>query len=219
MFALPHGHQLRGSGLPLSHIQGRSTCPLRQVSPASWWPITRVRPSPPSPTRTVNLSSTTGESCLMVTRYEGQDFPSLTYQDGQPVLYDRWVLPGQISCYLWRQLNTSTARYFCWEAKLIWRIYWHMHLKVMTNEKRGGLKVVSFERSPFKLFTLRFSNKSVQAPSCERSKTAPRTLFLLFANNNCIPVSAYCRAAAQFSHRTLICNNGIVHLPRYLRRR
>jgi hypothetical protein len=36
-------------------------------------------------------------------------------------------------------------------------------LKVLTNEKRGGLKVVVFDRSLFKLFTLRFSNKSVQA--------------------------------------------------------
>jgi hypothetical protein len=61
------------------------------------------------------------------------------------------------------------------------------NLKVLPNEKRGGLKVVSFDRSPFKL---RFSNKSVQAPSSERPETAPRTLFLLFANNNCIPVSA-----------------------------
>jgi hypothetical protein len=63
-------------------------------------------------------------------------------------------------------------------------------LEVLTNEKRGGLKVVSFEWSPCKLFTLRFTNKSVQAPSRERPKTALRTLFLLFANNNCIPVSA-----------------------------
>ena len=36
-------------------------------------------------------------------------------------------------------------------------------LKVLTNEKRGGLKVVEFDRSPFKLFTLKFSNKLVQA--------------------------------------------------------
>jgi hypothetical protein len=28
-------------------------------------------------------------------------------------------------------------------------------LKVLTNEKRGGLKVVAFDKSPFKLFTLR----------------------------------------------------------------
>ncbi len=28
-------------------------------------------------------------------------------------------------------------------------------LKVLTNEKRGGLKVVAFGRSPFKPFTLR----------------------------------------------------------------
>jgi hypothetical protein len=31
--------------------------------------------------------------------------------------------------------------------------------------------VVSFDRSPFRLFSLRFSDKSVQAPSCERPKT------------------------------------------------
>ncbi len=62
-------------------------------------------------------------------------------------------------------------------------------LKVLTNEKKGGLAVVSFDRSGFKLFSLRFSNKSMQAPSCERNKTAQRTLFLLFANNNCFPTS------------------------------
>ncbi len=56
------------------------------------------------------------------------------------------------------------------------------HLKVLTNEKRGGLSVVSFDRSPFKLFSLKFSNRLVQAPSCERHKTAPRTLFVSFAN-------------------------------------
>ncbi len=33
-------------------------------------------------------------------------------------------------------------------------------LKVLTNEKRCGLKVVLFDRSRFKLFALRFSNKS-----------------------------------------------------------
>jgi hypothetical protein len=34
-------------------------------------------------------------------------------------------------------------------------------LKVLTNEKSGGLKVVAFDRSPFKILTLRFSSKSV----------------------------------------------------------
>jgi hypothetical protein len=58
-------------------------------------------------------------------------------------------------------------------------------LKVLTNEKRGGLKVVAFDRTPFKLFTLRFSNKSVQAPSCEKHETTQRTLFLSFEINNC----------------------------------
>jgi hypothetical protein len=31
--------------------------------------------------------------------------------------------------------------------------------KVLTNEKRGGSKMVSFERPPLNLFTLRFSRK------------------------------------------------------------
>jgi hypothetical protein len=63
-------------------------------------------------------------------------------------------------------------------------------LKVLTNEKRGGITVVSFDRSPFKLFSLKFSNKSGKAPSCERPKTTQRTLFLLFANNNCFQIMA-----------------------------
>ncbi len=62
-------------------------------------------------------------------------------------------------------------------------------LKVLTNEKRGGLAMVSFDRSGFHLFSLWFSNKLMQAQSCGRHKTAQRTLFLLFANNNCFPTS------------------------------
>ncbi len=60
----------------------------------------------------------------------------------------------------------------------------------MTNEKSGGLKVVEFDRSLFKLFTLRFSNKSVQAPSCGRPRTAQRTVFLSFEINNFLPNSS-----------------------------
>ena len=59
-----------------------------------------------------------------------------------------------------------------------------LQLKVLTNEKRGGLRVISFDRSPFKLILRKFSEESVQAPSCERHKTTQRTMFLLFANNN-----------------------------------
>ncbi len=66
-------------------------------------------------------------------------------------------------------------------------------LKVLTNEKRGGLKVIAFDNSPFSLFTLKFSNKSIQPSSCERPKTAQRILFLLFANNNCFPITLQCR--------------------------
>jgi hypothetical protein len=50
--------------------------------------------------------------------------------------------------------------------------------------KGGGVIVKSFNRSPFKLFSRKFSKESVQAPSCERHKTTQQNLFLLFANNN-----------------------------------
>jgi hypothetical protein len=53
--------------------------------------------------------------------------------------------------------------------------------------KRGVLKVVAFDRSPFKLFSLRFSTKSVQAPSCERPKTTQRTLSLYISNQELFP--------------------------------
>jgi hypothetical protein len=65
-------------------------------------------------------------------------------------------------------------------------------LKVSTNEKRGGLKVVAFHRPPFKLLSRKFSKESVQAPSCERHKTTQRT-----------PVSIICK-------QLLIPNNAIV---------
>ncbi len=67
-------------------------------------------------------------------------------------------------------------------------------LKVFTNEKRGGLKVVAFDKSPSKLFTLIFLTKSVQAPSCKRPKTTQRTLFLSFEINNCFPITVKCRS-------------------------
>ena len=92
-------------------------------------------------------------------------------------------------------------------------------LKILTNEKRGGLRIISFDRSPFKLFSRKFSKESVQAPSCERHKTTQRTLFLIFANNYGFPITLSCLAATHFSHHTLNSNNGIVHPPRYLRSR
>ncbi len=63
-------------------------------------------------------------------------------------------------------------------------------LKVSTNEKIGGLKVVAFHRSLFKLFSLRFSKKSAQAPSCRRYKTTQRALFMSFAFNNYLQITA-----------------------------
>ncbi len=65
-----------------------------------------------------------------------------------------------------------------------------LNLKVLTNEKRGGLNLVSSDWSCFKLFTLKFSKESVQTLSCERHKTAQRTLFLSFKINYCFPITA-----------------------------
>jgi hypothetical protein len=50
--------------------------------------------------------------------------------------------------------------------------------------------VVAFGRSPFKLLTLRFLNKSVQALSCERPKNDQRNPFLSFEINNCFPITS-----------------------------
>jgi hypothetical protein len=63
----------------------------------------------------------------------------------------------------------------------------------LANEKRGGLKVVVFGKSPFKIFILRFSTKSVQAPSCERPKTTQQTLFLSLEINNYFLITVKCR--------------------------
>ncbi len=90
-------------------------------------------------------------------------------------------------------------------------------LKVFTNEKRGGLIVISFDRPPFKLLSRKFSKESVHAPSCERHKPTQRTLFLLFANNYWFPITLLCLAALHFWHSKLNWNIGIVHPPRYLR--
>jgi hypothetical protein len=65
-------------------------------------------------------------------------------------------------------------------------------LKVLINEKRGGVRVISYDRPPFKLLSQKFSKESVQAPSCERHKTTQRT-----------PVSIICK-------QLLIPNNAIV---------
>jgi hypothetical protein len=47
-----------------------------------------------------------------------------------------------------------------------------LNLKVFTNEKKGGLTVVSFDRYRFKLISRKLSNKLVLAPSCERPRTS-----------------------------------------------
>ncbi len=63
-------------------------------------------------------------------------------------------------------------------------------LKVLTNEKRGGLKVVAFDRSDFKLFTLRFSNKSFKPHPLRGLKQHSETCFYhlksMFPNNDIV---------------------------------
>jgi hypothetical protein len=56
-------------------------------------------------------------------------------------------------------------------------LYLNSLLKELTNENRGGLNLVSFDWSPFKIFSLGFSKESVQTQSCQRPKTVQRTLF------------------------------------------
>jgi hypothetical protein len=51
-----------------------------------------------------------------------------------------------------------------WYSLYIRTLWWNIPpLKVLTNEKRGGLRVISFDRSPFKLISRKFSKESVQA--------------------------------------------------------
>ncbi len=90
---------------------------------------------------------------------------------------------------------------------LLWYIqecYVIMYLKVLTNEKRGGLTKISINRYPFKLFPLKFSSKSMQAPSCKRPITSQRTLFHSFEIDNCFQITALCRAATSFLHHNIV---------------
>jgi hypothetical protein len=74
----------------------------------------------------------------------------------------------------------------CDRLMLIGRILTHA-LKVLTNEKRGGLKVVAFDRSPLQLFTLRFSNKSVQADASMKQSERKRPLCIWTSPDFFIP--------------------------------
>jgi hypothetical protein len=91
------------------------------------------------------------------------------------------------------------------KIKLTLLAYLLFVLKVLANEKKGGLKVVVFNKSTFKIFTLRFSNKSVQAPSCKRPKTTQRTLFLSLEINNWFPITLKCRRLIKKSGK-LVCH-------------
>ncbi len=84
-------------------------------------------------------------------------------------------------CNIFRRKSCIIQGGKVWETLKSLLISWHCPcLKVLANEKRGGLKVVAFDKSPFKLFTLKFSKEFVKAPSCKRPKTTQRTPFLSF---------------------------------------
>ncbi len=99
-----------------------------------------------------------------------------------------WVLSGHKCLVVWICLLIRT----CWESevspqrrtqkiKIIGVIIRQSSLvfftlKVLTNEKRGGLKEASFDRSRFKLLTLKFSNKFVQTTFASVQHTLPGCL-------------------------------------------
>ncbi len=67
-------------------------------------------------------------------------------------------------------------------------VCWMPRLKVSTNEKRCGLKVVAFDRLP-----LSYSRWDFQRNRCRphpRPETTQRTLLMSFAFNNCLQITA-----------------------------
>jgi hypothetical protein len=64
-----------------------------------------------------------------------------------------------------------------YQTKVIWNQRNIVYLKVLTSEKRGGLTVTLFDGFRFQLFTLKFSNISVQPSSCERPKLLSEPCF------------------------------------------
>jgi hypothetical protein len=87
-------------------------------------------------------------------------------------------------------------------------------LKILTNEKEVGLTAGLFDRSRFKHFTLKFSNIYILSSSCERPKTAQRTLFLLTENNIqflniAIALEVYAKVRVTIKSRSHIAINSL----------
>ncbi len=116
------------------------------------------------------------------------------------------ILP-RTSIVMPRCLSTYLLKASPWDRSGIFRPFMQVYLKVLTNKKRGGLKVATFDRSPFKLFSLKFSAKSVKALSCERLKTIQRTLFLSFEIKNCFPITVLRRSFMTSFLRRGRCNS------------
>ncbi len=90
-------------------------------------------------------------------------------------------------------------------------------LMVLTNDKRGGLRVILFDRPPFDCYRGNFQKILCRPHPVRGIKPLSEHLFLLFANNYWFPITLSCLAATHFWHRKLYWNIGIVHHPRYLR--
>jgi hypothetical protein len=88
----------------------------------------------------------------------------------------------------------------------------HLQLKGIDQwEKRWVKSGIAGSRC--QLFSLRFSNRSVQAPSCERPKTTQRILFLSFEIKNSFQILRWCKKISKIQitltilHPTLGNNN------------
>ncbi len=126
----------------------------------------------------------------------------------------RWC-PDNIYKKNFSDVNTSICSIFscqsviCYSHYSMWPVLNHkICLKVLTHEKRGGLKEASFDRSRFKLFTLRFSKIFVQAENYTQ-----RCLFLLFEYNSWFPNKVLISGCVTIFTYTLHWNNGDVSLP------
>ncbi len=79
---------------------------------------------------------------------------------------------------LFHSLAPNTLRYFCF-----------ITLKGIDQWEKRWVEFSIIRRVSLSAIYAEISNKLVQAPSCERHKTAPRILFLLFAIYNCFPIT------------------------------
>ncbi len=148
---------------------GHLTLPTIYFSRRSFWAshVSAVSAKPP------NLSAYTAISGLKKELWE-ERAPFYTVYFTQLCCNNGWYSSrDKVPCTIWKKC----VAFVCLLLKIFGLILTlRIWLKgtVFTNEKRGGLKVASFDWSRFKLFTLKFWNKLVQTPFIERLKTTQR---------------------------------------------